>query len=54
LDSYLLGIGIIITVITAAGREMLEEGALLILACFLQNISRFVADIKNYSCSQLN
>ncbi len=35
----MLGIGIIITVITAAGRDsLIEVGFLLILACFLQNI----------------
>lgn len=34
----MIGIGIIITVITAAGRDsLLEVGVLLILACFLQN-----------------
>ena len=35
----MLGIGVIITIITAAGREsLLEVGLLLILACFIHNI----------------
>jgi BASS family bile acid:Na+ symporter len=38
----MLGIGIIITIITAAGRDsLLEVGLLLILACFLHNISGY-------------
>ncbi len=56
----MLGIGIIITIITAAGREsLLEVGLLLILASFLQNmfgyglgysISRFVLRMKEQDC----
>lgn len=38
----MLGIGIIITIITAAGRDsLLEVGLLLILACFIHNMSGY-------------
>lgn len=56
----MLGIGIIITIITAAGREsLLDVGLLLILASFLQNMfgyglgysaARFVLRMKEQDC----
>jgi len=56
----MLGIGIIITIITAAGRDsLLQVGLLLILASFLQNmfgyglgysISRFLLRMKEQDC----
>jgi bile acid:Na+ symporter, BASS family len=56
----MLGIGIIITIITAAGRDsLLEVGLLLILACFMHNmfgyglgysIARFVLRMNEQDC----
>ena len=56
----MLGIGIIITIITAAGRDsLLEVGLLLILACFVHNmfgyslgytVSRFVLHMNEKDC----
>ena len=56
----MLGIGIIITIITAAGRDsLLEVGLLLILACFIHNmfgyglgysIARFVLRMNEQDC----
>ena len=56
----MLGIGIIITIITAAGRDsLLEVGLLLILACFMHNmfgyglgysVARFVLRMKEQDC----
>lgn len=47
----MLGIGIIITVITAAGRDsLLEVGLLLILACLLQNVFGYTL---GYSAARL-
>lgn len=56
----MLGIGIIITIITAAGREsLLEVGLLLIVACFIHNIfgyglgytiARFVLRMNEQDC----
>ena len=56
----MLGIGIIITIITAAGREsLLEVGLLLILACFMQNmfgyglgysVARFILRMSEKDC----
>ncbi|WP_372948572.1 bile acid:sodium symporter family protein [Mariniphaga sp.] len=56
----MLGIGIIITIITAAGRDsLLEVGLLLILACFLHNmfgyglgysVARFVLRMNEQDC----
>ena len=56
----MLGIGIIITIITAAGRDsLLEVGLLLILACFMHNmfgyglgytIARFVLRMNEKDC----
>lgn len=56
----MLGIGIIITIITAAGRDsLLEVGLLLILACFVQNmfgyglgysIARYILRMKEQDC----
>ena len=56
----MLGIGIIITIITAAGRDsLLEVGLLLILACFMHNmfgyglgysVARFVLRMNEQDC----
>jgi bile acid:Na+ symporter, BASS family len=56
----MLGIGIIITIITAAGRDsLLEVGLLLILACFMHNmfgyglgyyIARFILRMNEQDC----
>ena len=56
----MLGIGIIITIITAAGRDsLLEVGLLLILACFLHNmlgyglgysVARFILRMNEKDC----
>ena len=56
----MLGIGIIITIITAAGREsLLEVGLLLILACFMHNmfgyglgytVARFILRMNEKDC----
>jgi BASS family bile acid:Na+ symporter len=56
----MLGIGIIITIITAAGRDsLLEVGLLLILACFIHNmtgyglgysVARFVLRMNEQDC----
>lgn len=56
----MLGIGVIITIITAAGRDsLLEVGLLLILACFMHNmfgyglgysIARFVLRMNEQDC----
>ena len=56
----MLGIGIIITIITAAGRDsLLDVGLLLIVACFIHNmfgyglgysIARFILKMKEQDC----
>jgi len=56
----MLGIGVIITIITAAGRDsLLDVGLLLILACFLQNVfgyglgysvARYLLHMKEQDC----
>lgn len=56
----MLGIGVIITIITAAGRDsLLEVGLLLILACFLHNmlgyglgysVARFILRMNEKDC----